>query len=141
MYEDKVLAYKQEYRAINVAEMALGAPVRVGGNGAFWFCPFHDDRGTPNLHVTTEKEKRYPDHFKCFTGHCRFNGGGDIFDFLREMFDHNYYDAMDYIDNGHLRDSDTPIVLKPVSAAEKVKEYVISPPHPIGSSREIPRQS
>jgi len=127
MYEDKVAAYKQEYHAINVAEMALGAPVKADPTGALWFCPFHDDQGTPNFHVTSEKDHRYPDHFKCFTGHCKFNRGGDIFDFLKELNDSNYTEAMDYIDNGRLRDSDVPIVLKTASPAQRAKEYVIAP--------------
>ncbi len=52
---------------------AHGLRLRPCGQGRFVaFCPFHDDRRTPNLRL----DLRDPDdeHFHCFAGHCRAHG-------------------------------------------------------------------
>jgi DNA primase len=54
---------------------------RCGRDRLVAFCPFHDDRRTPNLVL----DLRDPDdeHFHCFAGHCRAHG--DVIAFVMRM--------------------------------------------------------
>jgi hypothetical protein len=125
-----IRAYKAAYPALDVVEMALGAPAQTDSTGAFWLCPFHADHSPTNFHVTKSNNARYPDTLLCFAGHCPFNRSGDIFDFLRALYGYGYSEAMDWIDGGRLRDSDEPQKLAVTHQAIKpAKEYVIQPPY------------
>lgn len=54
---------------------------RYGAGRLVAFCPFHDDRRTPNLVL----DLRDPDdeHFHCYAGHCRAHG--DVLDLVMRL--------------------------------------------------------
>ena len=126
---DIIVEYKERYSALDVVEMALGQPAKLDSTGAFWLCPFHTDSTPTNFHVTKSAAK-YPNHIKCFAGHCSFSEGGDIFDFLAEHKGLDYMGAMDWIDEGRLRDEGKGKVLKTnLRPLTPVRNIVIAPPY------------
>lgn len=137
-FADIIRAYKDAYPALDVVETALGAPAKTDSSGAFWLCPFHDDHSADNFHVTKPNNTKYPDAILCFAGHCQFNRSGDIFDFLKELYGYGYSEAMDWIDNGRLRDDDQAVKLHASHVAVKAaREYVIKPPYSLDEAERF----
>lgn len=75
MKNTSIQSIKEEIQPNEVFYDLLGKPVKVVAGNQVHFCPFHDDKKTPNLHV-------YPDgRYNCFA--CQENGG--FIDFFQKI--------------------------------------------------------
>ena len=74
MKNTSIQSIKEEIQPNEVFYDLLGKPVKVVGGNQVHFCPFHDDKKTPNLYI-------YPNgRYHCFA--CKENG--DVIDFFQK---------------------------------------------------------
>ena len=70
-----IQSIKEEIQSNEVFYDLLGKPVKVAGGNQVHFCPFHDDKKTPNLYI-------YPNgRYHCFA--CKENG--DVINFFQKI--------------------------------------------------------
>ena len=75
MKNTSIQSIKEAIQSNEVFDDLLGKPVKVVGGNQVHFCPFHDDKKTPNLHI-------YPDgRYYCFA--CKESG--DVIDFFQNI--------------------------------------------------------
>ena len=75
MKNTSIQSIKEEIQPNEVFYDLLGKPVKVVGGNQVHFCPFHDDKKTPNLYI-------YPNgRYHCFA--CKENG--DVIDFFQKI--------------------------------------------------------
>ena len=75
MKNTSIQSIKEEIQPNEVFYDLLGKPVKVVGGNQVHFCPFHDDKKTPNLYI-------YPDgRYYCFA--CKESG--DVIDFFQNI--------------------------------------------------------
>mgnify|MGYP005641763765 FL=1 len=75
MKNTSIQSIKEEIQSNEVFYDLLGKPVKVAGGNQVHFCPFHDDKKTPNLYI-------YPNgRYHCFA--CKENG--DVINFFQKI--------------------------------------------------------
>jgi hypothetical protein len=122
--------YKQHFRMMDVAGSLLDH-YKKDSTGAFFFCAFHADGDTGNLHVQDAE-----DHIKCFSGGCQFQGG-DIFDFLTAYFEFSpdtaHIDCVRYLDGGRLLQAEWSM------SNEDLDKYLLGDTRSSGIKKSIAR--
>lgn len=97
----------------------LGPPVKAGQ----WRCPFHDDRGRPNLGVYSKDGKQ---RFKCH----RCGAGGDAIEWLQRMHNLSFREACEHLGLDLADEPPAGVDISHLLEAVGPRETPDSPPEP-----------